>query len=367
MKKRIAVWLHGGIGTGRFSQGNPIIVKLLEKLSETFEVVVYSQSAPYHDFNVSFFQIRSASHNVKNRLLRWLYLVRYFVHDHRGRKFQLLFAFWGYPTGVLVTCLQKIMKLPGVVYLQGSDAAGIPSVDFGVLHKPFQRFLAKWAYRETSRLLCMTKFQQDSLLKHGISRAVYIIPCGVDLSMFKFRLKIPGSVLQIIHVGHLNRVKDQGTLLRAFAILIKQQPSRLRIFGVDCLGGQLQKLCRELNIEKHVQFLDMLPHVEMPAQYGSADIIFHTSLSEGQCMALTEAAASGVLLAGTRVGLLYDLGDGYGITVEPGDYKNLAEKTISILNKPEELKTKIELARRWSEDHDLRWTVSQLTELLHSL
>jgi glycosyltransferase involved in cell wall biosynthesis len=111
----------------------------------------------------------------------------------------------------------------------------------------------------------------------------------------------------------------------------------------------------------------MLPHVEMPAQYGSADIIFHTSLSEGQCMALTEAAASGVLLAGTRVGLLYDLGDGYGITVEPGDYKNLAEKTISILNKPEELKTKIELARRWSEDHDLRWTVSQLTELLHSL
>jgi glycosyltransferase involved in cell wall biosynthesis len=367
VKKRIAVWLYGGIGTGHFSQGCPMLERLLVQLSATFEIVIYSQAAPHHDFNSLFFPIRSAPDTVKSRILRWGYLVKYFIEDHKKQKFQLLFALWGYPSGLLVTSLSKLMNLPSAVYLLGSDSASIPSIDFGILHKSIRGRLAKWAYRKTSLLFTLSRFQKDTLAIHGIDRQIHVVPVGADLSNFKFSSKPRHTILHVIHVAHLTPVKDQVTLLRAFAILIKEYPAELRIFGDDCLQGQIQKLCKELNIEKYVQFYGMIPYNQMPQQYEWADIMFHTSLSEGQSHALAEAAACGVLLAGTRVGLLYDLGDQCGITVEPGDYKDLTAKVGLILNDPEEWKNKIQRARKWCESHDLSWTVGKLTKLLHTL
>ena len=364
MKRRIAVWLHGGIGTGHFSQGCPMLEKLLEHLSETFELVVYSQAAPHHDFNSSFFELRSAPRSIKSRYARWAYLIRNFIRDHKEKKFQLLFALWGYPSGLLVTFLSKFVNLPSAVYILGSDAASVPAINFGILHKFILGKVAKWAYHETSLLVTLSMFQKDMLTTHGINRQMHVVPIGADLSMFRFLLKPRHETLHIIHVGHLNAVKDQSTLLKAFALLIKEHPAELRIFGVDRLQGQIQNLCNELNIEKYVQFHDMIPFSQMPQQYEWADIIFHTSLSEGQGHALTEAAACGVLLAGTKVGLIYDLGERCAITIEPGDYRDLTAKVISIMKSPEEWRNKIHLAKEWSMDHDLKWTASVLTKHL---
>jgi glycosyltransferase involved in cell wall biosynthesis len=259
------------------------------------------------------------------------------------------------------------MKLPSVIYLLGSDSAGIRSINFGILHKPFVSTVVKWAYGKASLVLAISKFQKDSLLSHGINRTIHVIPWGADRSMYKFVGKTRHTVLNFIHVGHLSPVKDQGTLLRAFAGIVRHHAAELRIFGEDVLNGEMQRLCAELQIEKHVQFRDIIAYVDMPEQYAWADIMLHTSLSEGQSMALTEAAACGVLLAGTRVGLLYDLGDEYAITVEPGDHQALASKLITFLSKPIEWERKIQLARKWSQDHDLRWTVSEINKLLLSL
>src|SRR5689334_5481500 len=99
MKRRIAVWMHGGIGTGHFSQGYPALEKLLIGLSSTFEIVIYSQFAINKDYRSSEFSIRSAPVSVKLGFVRWFYLMIYFLLDHRKNKFDLLFAFWGYPAG----------------------------------------------------------------------------------------------------------------------------------------------------------------------------------------------------------------------------------------------------------------------------
>jgi glycosyltransferase involved in cell wall biosynthesis len=367
LKKRIAVWIYGGIGTGHFAQGYPMLEKLLEKLSVTFDIVVYSHAAPHQDYHSPFFQIRAAPKKITTRLARWAYLVKYFIRDHRKNRFQMLFAFWGYPSGVLVTGLGKIMNLPFVVYLLGSDCAGIPSINFGILHKPLHRYVAKWAYRNASLLLAISRFQSDSLAKHGIVRPIVVIPWGADGLSYQFQPKERGDVLHVIHVGHLTPVKDQSTLLKAFALLVQQHPAELRIFGGDAMNGQIQNLCRELNIDKHVKFLDMIPYHQMPDQYAWADVMFHTSLSEGQSMALTEAAACGVLLAGTRVGLLYDLGDEYGVIVETGDYRNLTGQVVSLMQNSLEWKRKVQLASLWSQHHDLNWTTNELEKTLSSL
>ena len=367
MKKRVAVWLHGGIGTGHFSQGIPIVQKLLERLSETFEIIIYSQTAPHQNFNSQFFQVRSAPVGITPSVLRWFYLIKYFALDHRKHRFQSLFAFWGYPAGFIATIVGKLFALPNIIYLQGGDAAGIPSINYGILHKPFVSRLARWAYGKTTLLICMTSFQKECLANYGVCRPTKVIPSGADSSMYSIIPRTRQEILHVIHVGHMTPVKDQTTLLKAFALLRKSHPAELRIFGVDCLKGQMQKLCIDLGIEQYVQFKGMVPYSQMPEHYAWADLMLHTSLSEGQSMALTEAASCGVLLAGTRVGLLYHLGDEYAVTIDPGDHKGLTEKLNLIINNPNAWESKIHKAKKWSDSHDLSWTTNELSKLLESL
>src|SRR5579871_5790141 len=102
MKKKIAVWLHGGIGTGHFSQGYPPLEKLLQELSSTFDITVYSQYKVNPGYQSSFFTVRSPKTSIKSGAIRWLQLAFYLVRDHRSQKFDVLFAFWGYPAGLLL-------------------------------------------------------------------------------------------------------------------------------------------------------------------------------------------------------------------------------------------------------------------------
>jgi glycosyltransferase involved in cell wall biosynthesis len=105
----------------------------------------------------------------------------------------------------------------------------------------------------------------------------------------------------------------------------------------------------------------------MPEQYAWADLMLHTSISEGQSMAITEAAASGVLLAGTRVGLLHDLGDECGLIVEVGDFEGLALKVLNVLIDDESWNKKIQNARNWSDSHDLQLTINELKGAIQSI
>jgi glycosyltransferase involved in cell wall biosynthesis len=366
MKKRMAVWIYGGIGTGHFSQGYPALEKLLDGLSTSFEIVVYSKFPTSKDYHSTNFIIRSAPANIKSSMLRWVSMIIYFLKDHRYNKFHLLLAFWGYPSGFIATCLSKIVKIPCAVYALGSDSFGIASINFGILHKPLLRRIVLWTYKHTNLLLGISDFQKNNLEFYGIKN-ITIIPWGIEKSSHKFINKKRAPSLRFIHVGHLTPVKDQVTLLKAFALINKQQPSELRIYGVDRMNGTIQRMAKELGVEKRVEFLAVAPYHKMPELYAWADIMLHTSVVEGQSMALTEAAATGVLIAGTNVGLLHDLGEDHGIIVEVGEFEELARKVLNILGNSESWNKKIENSRQWAEQHDLNWSVNKLIAIFSSL
>ncbi|MDQ2656692.1 MAG: glycosyltransferase [Bacteroidota bacterium] len=364
-KRRIAVWMFGGIGTGHFSQGMPALEQLVNGMTEVFEVVVYSLSKPnrgYHNVN---FIVRSPASWLKYSFLRWLSLAGLFLRDHAKERFSLVLAFWGWPSGIIVTLFGKMLGLPTAIYVLGADAASVPEIGYGIFHRPVLRWIAKWAYLRADLLLAISHYQKDQLSRFGIHRKISVIPWGVNPNDYQFERKIPGEVLHFIHVGHLSEVKDQATLIRTFALINQQRPSELKIFGFDTLNGKMQKLCRDLGLERSVVFHEMVPRDEMPHHYKWADIMLHTSLSEGQCMALTEAAACGVLLAGTPVGLLYDLGESSGITAGPADYKSLAEKILMVIDDSPTRERHVEMARAWSERHSFDWTLIELATQLN--
>lgn len=364
--KRVAVVMHGGVGTGHFSQGYPALEKLLIGLSSPFEIVVYSRFPANENYQSTNFTFRSAPASVKSGALRWLYVMTYFLRDHGKNKFHLLVAFWGYPAGFLATGLAKIARIPSAVYLLGSDSFGIASINFGILHRPLLQRIALWTYKHASLLLGISEFQKKSLARYGVTNLT-VIPWGIDRASYQFVNKERSSVLHIIHIAHLTPVKDQVTLLKAFARLVQLRPAELRIYGVDRMNGAIQRLAQELGVQQHVQFLEVVPYRQMPELYSWADLMMHTSIVEGQSMALTEAAACGVLLAGTRVGVLHDMGDNCGLIVEVGDFEGLAAKIAHITGDQNSWRDKVQNARRWAEAHDLSWTINGLESCLTNL
>jgi glycosyltransferase involved in cell wall biosynthesis len=368
VKRRIAIIIYGGIGNGPYSQGVPMLHNIIRGLARHFEIVVYSQSPPNDGFEEKMFEVRSPSEKIRSSWLRWLFLCRNLLVDHRKKPFKVVFAFWGYPAGLVAVALSKIIGRASVIYLQGGDIASIPEIKYGTFYKRSSRFLATWAYTRATLLLAMSLYQRDALRRYNIKNEIAVIPWGLDLQRFVFRPKEFNGELKVIHVGHFTPVKDQATLVRAFADINRKIPSRLRMYGADAgCKPEIERLCTQLNIKDRIQFYDVVQYDEMPKHYDWADIMLHTSLSEGQCMALTEAAATGVLMAGTNIAPLYDLGEACGVIVERGDFKSLSYRVLQILSKPEEWRDKIQCARRWTEQHPIDWTIAEVKNRLMKL
>jgi glycosyltransferase involved in cell wall biosynthesis len=368
VKKRIAIWLHGGVGSGLYSQGQPAIHKLITDLAEQYEIDVYTKSPPADDFKPSGFRIFSLKKDFRSGILRWAYLIILFFRNHKRKRYDLLYGFWGYPAGVLVVILAKILNRPSTIHLQGGDSVSLPVLRYGVFYHPLRRSICLWAYQKCTCLIALTDYQVKFLREFGVSRVVDIIPFGVDTALFQFEPeRFQHPALRCLHVANQTPVKDQETMLRAFAFILGRNSAFLKIIGADFYNGQLKKLCTELGIEKNVSFLGAKAYTDMVPYYHESDILLHTSLYEGQGLVFAEAAACGTLIAGTRVGMLADMGDECGIIVSVGQAQELADKISVTLQRPAAIKKMQEAARKWSTSRNVEYTLAQLSTRINQL
>jgi sugar transferase (PEP-CTERM/EpsH1 system associated) len=161
---------------------------------------------------------------------------------------------------------------------------------------------------------------------------------GVDTERFapcmkkSFDLFPPGFAQEdsivIGTIGRLQPVKDQATLIRAFAELIKGYPEistrmRLVIVGDGPLSGSLRALAATLGVDKQTWFPGALNKV--PEVLCTFDIFVLPSLSEGISNTILEAMASGLPIIATAAGGNLELvQDGHsGRFFEPGNIASL--------------------------------------------
>lgn len=369
MKKTIAVWLYGGIGTGNFSQGQPVLEKLVRELCHDFEITVYSRSLINEDFAPEGYRLKCAPRWVHRDFFRWMWLVFHFLSDHCRKKYKAVIAFWGFPGGFIATILAKILGLPSMINLQGGDCIGIPSLNYGIMHRPWLRRMALWAYQRSTVLTTLTFFQRDLVTRQGVKRPVSVIPFGADRMLFGnlARVTKANKPLHFLHVANYNPIKDTPTLLRTFSVIHQQKECHLRIVGGGYEQSGYLQLCIELGIESHVEFIGPVAYQDIHRHFEWADFFLHTSLYEGQGIVVAEAAMSGVLIAGTAVGLISDLGDQAAILVQPGDYSSLADKLLQVIRSLESGVRMIAAAHAWAVEHDFRWTVSKFREIIDEI
>lgn len=365
---RVAIIVHGGIGTGEHAQGFPALERLVNGLSDEFEITVYSQWKFNPLYKNEGIGLRSPSSSVSTGIIRWILLSALVIRDHRKGPFQLIFSFWGYPAGLITVGLSKLLGTKSGICLMGSDSASVPQIGFGILHRLIPSRLAKWAYSHASLLLAMSRWQVKVLRAFGFDMPVTVVPWGADRRLFHRRsARIADGTLHLLYVAHLSPVKDPSTMVRAFALIHEDRPSVLHVIGEDLMKGRIQHLCKELAIADRITFGGLVAYNQMPAKYQWADVLLVTSLSEGYAMAVAEAAASGVLIAGTNVGLVSDFGEQMAVIAEPGDHKSLARNLLKALDDPEGYAHRITKAYEWAELHDLDYTIKSYKTLFQEL
>jgi len=360
-KKRVAIIIPGGIGGGYFKQGVPVLEDFVQRMALKYDVTVYSMIKVEPSYVPQGFVLKDI-HAKRDHLNSYKILLTFFsfVVDHFNAKYDLLHGIWGFPSGLLAILLGKLLSIPTVVSLQGGEAANLPKINYGNMLSPRIRLLTLCVCRKADCLTVLTNYQINELRKFGFKRTdVHVIPYGVNKDRFVFKEKTLILPIRFIHVANLTMVKDQQMLLRAFKIISDNVNSKLQIVGEGESRVELELLCQTLGIQDQVEMLGAVSNSELPQYLGGAHIMLQTSLYEGQGVSIVEAAASGVVVCGTHVGLMVDWGNELCVTVAIGDYNQLAEEVLTLLKDSLKYKTLQKDAHSWSMKNNANYTAHQ--------
>lgn len=371
---RIAIIVHGGVALRPSKEIVPAVEGLIRRLAERFDITVYTcvssggSKASYSCGRAQVIHLPCRHGNSPGSII--LRAVQAVWRDHRARAFDLVHGLWGIPGGVAAVLSARLTGLPSLVSLLGGEAASLPAIGYGNMRKPLSRTATLWASHHATAVAFLTNYQLDQFRKHGFRRTtgIHVLPLGTDPVVFHPpAAKTPPPPFRLLHVGHLNKVKDQSTLLRSFGKISRHHDCLLRVVGEGSLMEDLQKEARGLGISNRVSFAGYVPHDRLPDHLAWAHLLVHSSQYEGQGVVFTEAACSGVPICGTNVGLLADLGGDFAVRVPPGDDDRLASALVDLLNDQARMERLSRFARAWAVEHSIDWTASAYSSAYESL
>ena len=219
----------------------------------------------------------------------------------RGEKADLAVAHdWLAAPAAMVTA--ATLGIPFVFHVHSTE--GGRSGDGG---SPTVRALEGRALEEAAAVITVSHAMEDELLALGVPREkVHVVHNGVDTAKydpvrvppaavraFRERLGV-GSDPLVLFVGRLTRVKGADTLLRAFAMVLREVPAaHLLVLGVGEMDGDLRRLAEKIGGGRvHLEF-SFIPEEERILRYAAADVCVFPSTYEPFGIVCTEAMAMG--------------------------------------------------------------------------
>ena len=276
----------------------------------------------------------------------------------RSREFDVVHAFWASPCGFLAA-LAFPRRTPLVVSLAGGELAAIPEIGYGRGLIARERMKVSFALRRASAVTAASEPMIRAAAAAGITAR--LVPLGVESAGFVGPVERNGDGdLRLVHIGSLNRVKDQPTLLRAFAKAKLAVPRMsLDLIGEDTLDGEMQRIATTLGVADSVFFRGWLPTDEVRAHLRRGDLFVLSSLHEAGPVALAEAAACGIPSVGTAVGHVVDGNPSRCLAVPVGDAEALADAIVTLANDGERRRAMGEAALAWARQNDADATAAR--------
>ena len=301
----------------------PALLALIRRLAVRHELHVY---ALQQERDPGTWELDGAQiHNLGAACTR-LQAVRTIAAAHRLSPFQLTQSIFSGTPGLLAVAAGRWLGIPSVVHVTGGELAALSDIGYG------GRLTWKGRVRESIVLRAARAITTSSAPMVAELAQLNIpaqrVPLGVDVGVWPCRLPAPrdsGTQARLLHVGSLNRVKDQSTLLRAFALVARSRPeARLDIVGEDTLNGAIQSAASSLQIADRVRFHGFLTQSELRPVMESAHLLVMSSRHEAGPYAALEAAIAGVPTVGTAVGHIAEWAPEAALAAPVGDAEGIA-------------------------------------------
>jgi glycosyltransferase involved in cell wall biosynthesis len=241
-------------------------------------------------------------------------------------------AFWATESGFLAALAGRLLRVPTLVSLAGGELVALPDIEYGDQRVAWERLKVRTSLRLASAVSAGSNQLLSLAAGQVPPRRLHRLPLGVDVGMFSPGPPLPEKP-RLVHVGTLTRVKDQTTLLRAIKVVRESMPdASLAIAGDGPLRADLEQLACELGVHQAVTFRGAIDHGALPDTYRAARAFVLASRHEAQGMVAIEAAACGVPVVGTRVGVIPELADSADAVAPIGSHTALARAMLAVLS-----------------------------------
>ena len=201
-------------------------------------------------------------------------------------------------------------------------------------YNPVSRLVQPYVLRKADAVTAVSASLAE-IVRERSGRDAHVVLNGVDLDFW--RRPQPKEHLSgaptVVSVGRLERVKGTDVLIRAFSTVVQQFPqARLEVIGEGSLRPEIERLIRDLGLDRHVVLRGAMPPQSIRARLHQADVLAMPSRNEAFGLAALEGMAAGLPVVASETGGLPDLVGEAGVLVPPDNPIALANALVSVLS-----------------------------------
>jgi N-acetyl-alpha-D-glucosaminyl L-malate synthase BshA len=326
---------YGGSGVVATELG-----KALASVGHQVHFITYTQP-PRLDFfseNIFYHEVSVASYPLFEYLPYESALASKMVDVTVNEQLDLIHVHYAIPHASAAYLAKQILKYKGIhvpvittlhgtdITLVGRDPSFEPVVTFSI--------------NESDGVTAVSEsLREDTYSSFEILSNIEVIPNFIDLERFQkqpkehFKMAIcPHGEKLLMHTSNFRKVKRIEDIIRVFAKVQKQIPSKLLLVGDGPERSGIEALCRDLGVAADVRFLGKLDTIEEALSL--ADLFFLTSEKESFGLAALEAMACEVPVISSNAGGIPEVNI-HGVTgfvSEIGDIEDMVANTITILS-----------------------------------
>lgn len=327
---KVAIVVPGGVDRSGTERVIPALLSLIARIAAVHEVHVFALS---QEPRPGRWQLRGATVHNAGMPAATIRTVIAILREHRRGAFDVIHAFWVVPAGVAAATAARLIRRPLRIHVAGGELAALPGIRYGGSRTARGRALVSAVLRSADGVTAASAPICGVLARWGI-RAERL-PLGVALDEWPPAPPVPRDPAlpaKLVHVAHINAVKDQTTLIRAAAILARDGfDFTLDLVGGDTTGGEIHRLAAREGVAGRIRFHGFLRHDATRDVLAGAHLFLLSSLHEAGPVAVLEAAVAGVPTVGTRVGHIAEWAPDAALAVPVADAEALAAAAASLL------------------------------------
>ncbi|MBK6978825.1 MAG: N-acetyl-alpha-D-glucosaminyl L-malate synthase BshA [Cytophagaceae bacterium] len=298
--------------------------------SQPIRLDFFNENIFYHEVNISNYPLFEYPPYESALAGKMVDVVKY-------AKLDILHVHYAIPHATSAFLAKQILKLEGInipvittlhgtdISIVGRDPALSPIVTFGINNSDGVTAVSE-------------DLKKDTFKSFKITNEIEVIYNFVDLTRFYKQKKdhfksliCPNNEKLLVHASNFRKVKRVEDIIRAFAKIRLEVPSKLLMVGDGEERQKMEELCRKLDLCEDVRFIGKLDAIEEVLSV--ADLFLMPSEKESFGLAALEAMACEVPVISSNIGGLAELNihGETGFLSNVGDIDDMVKNAIFVL------------------------------------